>query len=158
MTDALRRGEAVATDLTNQWIRKWGHDVPEVSPEDSGRVLARLAKDNDFTAFEFMLTDKAGHGRKGMDPVKIVERLDRAFAATIDASDQSTLIVLTSDHGNIEESTSRHTRNAVPLIAVGPGHEQFAARVRAITDVAPTILELLGVRSQHDQKVVADDC
>jgi hypothetical protein len=147
MTDALRGGQAAAMDLTNQRFRAMGHDVPEVAPEQSGHALARVAGDHDLTVFEFFLTDMAGHGRWNLDPVRVIERLDRAFAAAVDSSDLSrTLIVLTSDHGNVEDgNVDVHTRNPVPLIAVGAGAEELASRVRSIADIAPAILGILGV-------------
>ncbi|MDR5684196.1 MAG: hypothetical protein QN163_09235 [Armatimonadota bacterium] len=143
--DALRSGRAAAMDLTNQRFRAMGHDVPQVEPEDAGRALARLARDYDLTVFEFFLTDMAGHRRWNLDPVAVVERLDRAFGASVEASDLAeTLIVLTSDHGNIEDGTTDvHTHNPVPLVAVGARAEQVASSVRSIADVSPAILAVL---------------
>jgi len=59
--------------------------------------------------------------------------------------DGDTLVLLTSDHGNLEDlSTRSHTRNPVPLMAWGPGAENVLAGAEAITDVVPTILRTLG--------------
>lgn len=147
MIDALRGGQAAAMDLTNWRFRAMGHDVTAVAPEDSGRALARVARNHDLTVFEFFLTDMAGHGRWDLDPVQVIERLDRAFTAAVECADLTqTLILLTSDHGNIEDGSAHvHTRNPAPLIAVGSGAEEVASRVRSITDVAPAILAVLGV-------------
>ena len=53
------------------------------------------------------------------------------------------LVLVTSDHGNLEDSRGGHTRNEVPLIAIGPGHTDATSAVRALTDVSPFILRLL---------------
>jgi phosphopentomutase len=53
--------------------------------------------------------------------------------------------VLVSDHGNLEaaEHTS-HTRNPVPMLAIGPAADAFAGLER-IDRVTPRLLRLLGV-------------
>ena len=53
--------------------------------------------------------------------------------------------VIASDHGNVEDATTGHTTNPVPVIAAGPGSERMANRVRSIADVTPAILELLAI-------------
>ena len=53
-------------------------------------------------------------------------------------------MLLTSDHGNIEDlSTRSHTRNPVPLMAWGPGATDVLRRCRDITHVTPAVLGLL---------------
>jgi bisphosphoglycerate-independent phosphoglycerate mutase (AlkP superfamily) len=64
----------------------------------------------------------------------------------LEASDLSRLtVVLTSDHGNIEDlSTRSHTLNSVATLAFGLASEHFASRVRSLTDITPAIVETLG--------------
>ncbi len=53
------------------------------------------------------------------------------------------LLVVTSDHGNLEDlSTKSHTRNPVPLLAVGPGADAFAGAA-SLTDVTPAVVEVV---------------
>ena len=141
--DDLRAGRAVYHDLTNEGLRRQGVDVPLVTAEDSGRRLAAIAAQRPFTLFEFFQTDLAGHGRAG-DPVEVIERYDRMLGAALEAVDlRKTLVLLTSDHGNLEDGrTSAHTLNPVPALLVGAGRDVFAPRLRAITDVAPACLDL----------------
>ena len=50
---------------------------------------------------------------------------------------------MASDHGNIEDSSSRlHTRNPVPLLAAGPAADRFAG-LRSILEVAPAVAACL---------------
>ncbi len=143
--DDLQRGEAVFHDLTNARPRAWGHDVPVLTPAEAGENLARLAGTYDFTLFEFFLTDLVAHGRVEMDPAAIVEMLDGFLAGILEARPDHLTVVLTSDHGNTEDSRSRlHTRNPVPTLVTGPAQAQFRD-VGAITDVAPAILRSVGV-------------
>ena len=54
-------------------------------------------------------------------------------------------MVLCSDHGNVEEPEhARHTRNPVPLIALGPRAAAFAG-ARSIVDLTPAVLRALGI-------------
>jgi len=142
--DDLLAGRAVYQDLTNARLREHGVVVPLITPEDAGRRLAAVAIHHRFTLFEFFQTDLAGHGRIP-DPVGVVERLDRFLGAALEATDlDETLVVLTSDHGNVEdERTHGHTENPVPALLVGKGREALASRLHALTDLAPACLDLL---------------
>ncbi len=140
----LLAGRAVYQDLTNARLRAHGVAVPLRTPEEAGRALAAIAAEAEFTLFEFFQTDLAGH-RRIDDPVGIVERFDRFLGAALDAADlDRMLVLLVSDHGNLEdERTGGHTLNPVPAVVIGPGRDAFAARLRSITDVAPACLDLL---------------
>jgi bisphosphoglycerate-independent phosphoglycerate mutase (AlkP superfamily) len=53
-------------------------------------------------------------------------------------------VILTSDHGNIEDlSTRSHTLNPVPTIVWGASSQQVANRISSLADITPAILELL---------------
>ena len=61
-------------------------------------------------------------------------------------NDEDGLILITSDHGNIEDlSTRRHTLNPVPAIIIGnPDHRaQFSAGLSSLSDIAPAITQLI---------------
>ena len=54
---------------------------------------------------------------------------------------------MSSDHGNVEDLSSRnHTRAAVPVLAFGPAAERVA-EVRDLTHIAPLLLTLAGARA-----------
>lgn len=146
--DDLRAGRAVSHDLTNARLRTRGVPVPARTPEDAGRALAAVAAAHDFTLFEFFQTDLAGHGRVD-DPVGVVEGFDRFAGAALDATDLAeTLVLFTSDHGNIEDArTDAHTLNPVPALLVGAGRDAMAERLRALTDVAPACVDALDART-----------
>lgn len=142
--DDLRAGQAVYQDLTNARLRECGAAVPLLTLAEAGSHLARVAGGSDFTLFEFFQTDLAGH-RRVPDAIGVVERLDRFLGAVLDATNLAeTLVVVTSDHGNLEDDrTDGHTLNPVPAVLVGAGREQVSARLRALTDLAPACLDLL---------------
>jgi phosphopentomutase len=143
----LERGEAVYHDYTNGLLPERGCVLPVVSPREAGRRLARLAARHAFTMYEHFLTDKAGHAQDMARGVEILENLE-AFLDGVLAEIElaTTLVVLTSDHGNLEDlRTDRHTRNAVPTVLWGRGAPEAAAGIRDLADLTPTILRSLGV-------------
>ena len=55
------------------------------------------------------------------------------------------LVLLTSDHGNIEDLSRKvHTLNSVPTIAWGKGCREALRRISSIQAVTPAILYALG--------------
>ncbi|HET8680246.1 MAG TPA: metalloenzyme [bacterium] len=146
--DDLRAGQAVFHDLTNERLRQWGYDVPATTPRESGRRLAAVASGEDFTLFEFFLTDLAAHGRIPITTDAVVGMVDELLAGVLEAAGAEVTVLVTSDHGNLEDDRSpAHTTNPVPTLAIGPDRDAFR-RVSAITDIAPAILTLIGGTSE----------
>jgi phosphopentomutase len=80
--------------------------------------------------------------------VDVLETFDAMLGGILESLDPAgTLILLTSDHGNIEDMTTRtHTRHPVPLIVYGADAPAFAARIRQgadLTVVTPLVLEYI---------------
>ena len=72
----------------------------------------------------------------------MLARFIRALLGKLDL-ERSTVIV-TSDHGNIEDlSVRNHTLNPVPTIVWGKHREQVAPRIRSLTDITPAIVDVL---------------
>ena len=145
--DDLARGEALFHDFTNRLLPERGYSLPAVTPREAGARLARLAQRHTFTMYEYFLTDRAGHAQDMTRGVAILEDLEDFLDAVLSGMDLSThLVVLASDHGNLEDlSTKRHTRNPVPVLFWGAGASRTCAGVRTIADIAPAILWQLGM-------------
>jgi bisphosphoglycerate-independent phosphoglycerate mutase (AlkP superfamily) len=82
--------------------------------------------------------------------VDALERVDAFLGGLTGALAPDTLLVISSDHGNVEDVREGHTLNPVPVLAIGPGREVVARRIRTIADVAPAILGLLGIPMQPE--------
>jgi len=95
--------------------------------------------------YEHFQTDQAGHARDMDKAVLLLERLDLLLDGVLGASDpDELLIVMTSDHGNMEDLTTRtHTRNPVPTMLWGAGREAVAGEIRTLADIAPALLQYL---------------
>ena len=135
----LLAGRAVLWDITHEVATgHLGFELPLVAPEEAGARLARLAAQYDLVLYESFLTDLAGHGR--VDPAWVLVRIDAFLGGILAALSPDTTLVVCSDHGNLEDDTSKvHTTNPVPLLAFGPAAWRFRDAA-AITDVAPAIL------------------
>jgi phosphopentomutase len=74
----------------------------------------------------------------------VLASLDRFVGALLDRLDPARdLLVLASDHGNLEDlGTKTHTRNPVPLVALGAGAGRFAD-ARSVLDVTPRVVGAL---------------
>lgn len=150
LLDDLMAGEAVSHDFTNRFLIEKGFEVSQISPEEAGRNLAHLAAHHDFTLYEHFLTDRIGHERNrelawnlAREHMILLTRFIRATLACSDLRKQT--IVITSDHGNIEDHSTRvHTMNPVATVAFGLKGEMIASRVGSLTDITPSILEALG--------------
>jgi bisphosphoglycerate-independent phosphoglycerate mutase (AlkP superfamily) len=116
-----------------------------ITPQDAGRNLARIAARHHLTVFEFFLTDLAAHRRIDRSPVAVVEMLDALLQGAAEAADlRRTLVVLASDHGNIEDGgADTHTRNPVPTMLIGAGRETVGRRVHMLTDIKPALVDWL---------------
>lgn len=149
--EELRAGHAVASSITNErWRQQVEPSIPVVEPAVAGGVLCRIAAEADLTLFAHYDTDFAGHRGDAALALTVLRRLDAFLGGVMDSLPSGTLLVLSSDHGNLEDLTAAHTRNPVPMIAVGPGADAIARRVRSIADLAPVLMELMEIREADD--------
>jgi hypothetical protein len=141
----VRAGRAVYHDFTNRSLVERGEDVSLRTPEEAAEILARLAGGHRFTLYEHFIADRAGHEQNTEDALCVLRELARFVRAALSRVELSrTTVVLTSDHGNVEDlSTRNHTLNQVPTLAWGAGRARVARGVRSLADMTPAILELL---------------
>jgi 2,3-bisphosphoglycerate-independent phosphoglycerate mutase len=139
----LIAGQAVASSITNdRWRERLGEEMPQVTAEQAARTLARIASQAHFTLFAHYDTDYTGHRGDLAGAIAAVEKVDAFLGALVDALPADALLVVCSDHGNLEDVRGGHTLNPVPLLAAGAGREAFAD-ARSIMDVAPRIASLV---------------
>jgi 2,3-bisphosphoglycerate-independent phosphoglycerate mutase len=141
----LQSGRAVFQDYTNQMLIERGFPTSIRTPEEAAEILASIAREHRFTLYEYFITDKTGHAQD-MNSARIVlvnlARFVRHLLSQLDL--KRTTVLLTSDHGNIEDlSTRNHTLNPVPTLIWGEHRETVAARVRSLVDITPAIVEVL---------------
>lgn len=146
--EALRAGDAVASEITNSgWIERLGRtELPRIDAAAAGANLARIAAAHDFTFYAHYTTDTVGHRQDLAAGVAALERVDAFLGGVLAAQASDQLLLIVSDHGNLEDVRTGHTRNPALGIAVGSGHERCGEHLRSLTDIAPLVLDLLAVR------------
>lgn len=143
-------GNALSADFTGEGWRSFLNfpDAPLFDPETAGSKLSDLARKYDFSFFEYWASDYAGH-KQDMDwAVKQLEVFDGVLKGLLARWDKTNdLILLTSDHGNMEDlGTRKHTAAHVPLLLFGNKTNRDAfADVSDLTGIAPAIAKLLAL-------------
>jgi len=144
----LKNDQAVFMDYTNRVLIERGVEVVERSEEEAADVLARITAENRFTLYEYFITDKVGHEQdmpKAKEILTSLARFVRELLARLDL--KRTTVILTSDHGNIEDLSSRnHTLHLVPTIVWGAERERIAATIKTLADITPAIVALLNAQ------------
>lgn len=147
----LYAGKALSADFTGHgWKEFLGlEDVPILTREAAGVRLAELARSYDFSLFSTWVTDEIGHRGPFERGVAYLELFDAVMASLLEVwTDEDGLIVITSDHGNMEDlSTRHHTENDVPTVIIGEPalRHAFAHQFATLQDITPRILRLLSL-------------
>ncbi len=152
-----KEGRGISADFSGEgWRTHLGiTDAPVLSYAQAGKRLGRLSQQADLAVFEYWLTDVAGHHQDAKESARVLQALDTvlgSLAATW--NDHQGLIVVTSDHGNLEDVRTRHhTRNNVPLLLIGSqgARREFLDGIYRIcrskpdlTDITPAIVKFIG--------------
>ena len=147
--DDLKEGQALSADFTAQgWRERLDlPDTPVLTPEQAGERLGMLGRKFELAFFEYWLSDYAGHSQDMVAAESLLTTFDQVLGGLLRNWDDSQgLILITSDHGNLEDlSTRRHTANPVPALIIGDQdyRRDFSAELIDITGVTPAILEFI---------------
>lgn len=146
-TEHLATGDAVASEITNDgWRTGLGRtEVPVIQAAEAGVNLARIANAHDLTLFAHYSTDHAGHREDIGLAVAAIERVDAFLGGLLERLEPDVLTVVVSDHGNLEDCTTGHTRNPALALTTGLRHAVIARDWSAVTDVTPSLLEALRI-------------
>jgi len=144
----LFAGRALSADFTGDgWRSMLGFpDAPVMDARQAGRKLVSLAMEYDFSLFEYWASDYAGHKQQMETAVGLMETFDGVLGGLVETWGDNGLILVTSDHGNMEDlSTRKHTNAHVPALVIGEKavREEFTRGMTDLTHVAPAILRLL---------------
>ena len=131
---------------------------PEMAaPELTRRLMERLGQGElDFVLVNFANPDMVGHTGVLPAAVKAVETIDSCLErVTAKVLELGGTVLITADHGNCERMTdpetgephTAHTTNPVPLYWVTRETGGRGLRNGTLADLAPTVLELLGLEA-----------
>ena len=131
---------------------------PELNlPKVCEQVLKDIESDDvDFIVTNFANSDIVGHKGDFNLAVKEIELMDKHVKECVEKAIRNDIaVVITADHGNIEEpSHTKHTKNKVPCYVILPKHKEQIYKLKnigvtpseqsALQDIAPTILDIMG--------------
>ena len=107
-----------------------------------------------FIVVNFANGDMVGHTAKRHAVLSAVKTLDTEVGRLLDAAESAGYsVLLTADHGNCEEMIdpqtgdphTRHTNYPVPCLVIDKSHWELSTS-GGLSNIAPTILELMGIR------------
>lgn len=128
---------------------------PEMSAPELADRLVQAIRSGDFDVIICNVAnpDMVGHSGKMQAAIAAVEAVDQCLSVVVQAVDEcGGELLITADHGNVEQmldpisgqALTSHTTNPVPLLLRGrPGHLKAGGALR---DIAPTMLDLLGLQ------------
>ncbi|MGE5612813.1 MAG: 2,3-bisphosphoglycerate-independent phosphoglycerate mutase [Bacillota bacterium] len=127
---------------------------PEMSAfEVTDEVLKRIDSDKyDVIVLNFANCDMVGHTGVFEAARAAVEAIDKCLGRIVEAvRAKNGIVLITADHGNAEQmidyetggAYTAHTTNVVPLVGIGLDGRQL--KEGRLADLAPTMLELLGL-------------
>ncbi len=129
--------------------------APEMSAVDvTDALVAAIDRDSyQFIVGNYANPDMVGHTGMWEATIKAVEFVDGCLGRVAAASNNAgALLCITADHGNADEMRdpqgnpmTAHSLNPVPIVLVGPGMQGRTLRDGVLADVAPTLLQLLGL-------------
>ena len=128
---------------------------PEMSAAGVASALVKAVQSGayDFAIVNLANPDMVGHTGDFAATLEAMAATDTAVGAIVDATLAAAgCVLLTADHGNAEEMAfpngepnTQHSTNPVPVVFIAKDAERYAIHDGGLVDVAPTLLELLGL-------------
>ncbi len=148
-TLAFRAGEValrtfpdgLPADIDGARARRRGFELPSRTAAEAAEVFWRCA--GDFTLFEHFAADEAAHERDAASVEQALSTFDAFARAVIETRPPDVQVLVTSDHGNAEDlSTRSHTLAKVPLLSFGGEAPQG---LHNVADVGRYVVAKMGV-------------
>ena len=151
-------------------------ETPQMRSAEIAEAIVSNMDRSDVIIANFANLDVVGHSGNMQSAGRAVEFVDECLGKIVQAARQKgAILIITGDHGGIElkqnaisgEKLTEHSINPVPFFLVGeaykrkqPADENEIRRQKSetggiITDVAPTILELLGIKKPPEMTGVS---
>ena len=123
--------------------------------ELTAETVRRLeAKPGQFVLLNYANADMVGHTGRLQATIEACRVVDQGVEAVVSTVLKlGGVVIVTADHGNAEQMidaktggpVTAHSMNPVPVHVAGPGLEGRRLRDGLLADVAPTMLQILGL-------------
>jgi 2,3-bisphosphoglycerate-independent phosphoglycerate mutase len=128
---------------------------PEMSACEVTRTVVEKLKDYDLVILNFANPDMVGHTGVVEAATRACETIDAGVKAVVEETLRlGGSLLITADHGNCEfminadgSPHTAHTTNLVHAVYVADDAAGVAVRDGILADVAPTLLEMLGLEA-----------
>lgn len=136
-------------DITGSILVEGGYVKYTISPQEAAQRIFKVSRNYDFTLFEHFMTDIVGHTKDMERAIETIELLDSLIGELLNIVDlREDIIVITSDHGNIEDMTVKtHTLNKVPTFILGNVPKGLDIKIDSLTDITPAVIEIFSRRT-----------
>ena len=131
---------------------------PEMSVDDVASATINTLKNglSDVLIVNFANCDMVGHTGDITAAIRAVEAVDKALGRVYEAVQEANgMLLVTADHGNAEvmlepngTPCTTHTTNPVPFILCS--RQDITLSDGKLSDIAPTILSLIGIKSPDE--------
>jgi len=131
---------------------------PEMSAPEVMDTVVRELKNYDMVILYFANPDMVGHTGIVEATIKAVETIDEGVKRVVEETLRlGGKLIITADHGNCEKLINAdgsphtaHTTNLVHAIYVADDHGDYTVRDGILADLAPTLLDLMGVEKSAE--------
>lgn len=139
-------------------------ETPEMSSGELTKILLQQIrkKSFDFITINYACPDMIGHTGNLEAGIKCIEAVDKYLGQVTKELEKNNMsVMLTADHGNIEEMlnlktgeiNTEHSINPVPFILINSDYRGKRGVLRnkgVLGDIAPTVLQLLGKKQAKE--------
>jgi len=131
---------------------------PEMSEAEVTRAVVDMLPDYDLVILNYANPDMVGHTGDVQAAIKAVEAVDNGLRQVVTkVLELGGKALITADHGNCDlmrnpdgSPNTAHTTRLVHLLYVAPDSDQYTLRDGILADVAPTLLEMLGLEKPQE--------
>lgn len=153
--DDVRRGQALTGTLTHElearfnWPALDVEPLPPRTPVEGAKILAELSRRHDFTFYKYQLADLVSHTGQ-IELARGVFAVIETFLEAVLREVQDTVVIVTSDHGHLEQVaySHGHPKSKVPTWYFGPDAENQVSRMTTPEGIFHVIA---GLASAHNR-------
>jgi len=126
---------------------------PEMSEAEVTKTVVEMLPNYDLIILNYANPDMVGHTGDVPAAIKAVEAVDNGVRQVVEKLlELGGKALITADHGNCDlmrnpdgSPNTAHTTRLVHLLYVAPDSDQYTLRDGILADVAPTLLDMLGL-------------